>query len=70
MIKLTLQDALFEVDLNTLSLHPVFWPQSGTRIPVLRGTWFMGGNTQPCTWELARELEKAYQCASRHHHKC
>jgi len=55
------QDALFEVDLQTLSLHPVFWPQSGPRIPVIRGTWFMSDETKPCTWDLAAEIEKGYQ---------
>lgn len=48
------------MDLNTLSLHPVFWPQSGPRVPVMRGTWFMGDEAHPCTWDLALELEKAF----------
>ena len=56
-----LQDSLFEVSLDTLSVHPVFWPQSGPRLAVLRGTWFMEEETRPCTWDLAQELEKAYQ---------
>ncbi|KLT41457.1 hypothetical protein CC85DRAFT_247655 [Cutaneotrichosporon oleaginosum] len=55
------QDSLFEVDLDTLSLHPVFWPQSGPRVPVLRGTWYVENETRPCAWDLAAELEKAYQ---------
>ncbi|BEI91743.1 uncharacterized protein CcaverHIS019_0405630 [Cutaneotrichosporon cavernicola] len=55
------QDSLFEVDLDTLSLHPVFWPQSGPRVPVLRGTWYVENEKRPCSWDLAIELEKAYQ---------
>lgn len=55
------------MDLNTLSLHPVFWPQNGDRIPVLRATWFMGDSSKPCNWELARELEKAYRSVSYMH---
>lgn len=58
--KLT-QDSLFEVDLPTLSLHPVFWAHTGPRISVLRGTWFVTDDTKPCSWDLADEIEKAYQ---------
>jgi len=52
---------MFEVSLSTLSLHPVFWAHSGQRVPVMRGTWFVGDETKPCSWELAEELERAYQ---------
>ncbi|GMK59318.1 hypothetical protein CspeluHIS016_0703330 [Cutaneotrichosporon spelunceum] len=55
------QDSLFEVDLDTLSLHPVFWQQSGPRVPVIRGTWYVENEKRPCSWDLAIELEKAYQ---------
>ncbi|WWC64176.1 uncharacterized protein I303_106784 [Kwoniella dejecticola CBS 10117] len=54
------QDSLFEVSIPTLSLHPVFWAHSGSRVPVLRGTWFVESETRPCSWELAEEIEKAY----------
>ncbi|WRT68907.1 uncharacterized protein IL334_005889 [Kwoniella shivajii] len=54
------QDSLFEVSLPTLSLHPVFWAHTGSRVPVLRGTWFVESETRPCSWELAEEIEKAY----------
>ncbi|WWC91359.1 uncharacterized protein L201_006302 [Kwoniella dendrophila CBS 6074] len=54
------QDSLFEVSLPTLSLHPVFWAHTGSRVPVLRGTWFVESETRPCSWELAQEIEKAY----------
>lgn len=30
-------------------------------MPVLRGTWFVSDETKPCSWELAEELERAYQ---------
>jgi hypothetical protein len=30
-------------------------------VPVLRGTWFVENETRPCSWDLAVELEKAYQ---------
>lgn len=60
-INLHLQDGLFEVSLDNLSLHPAFWAHSGPRIPVLRGTWFAGDEQHPCDWELADELERAYQ---------
>ncbi|ORX38900.1 DDHD domain-domain-containing protein [Kockovaella imperatae] len=55
------QDSLFEVSLSTLSLHPVFWAHSGPRVPVIRGSWFITDETKPCSWELAEEIEKAYQ---------
>jgi hypothetical protein len=55
------QDGLFEVDLETMALFPVFWAHTGPRIPVIRGTWFLGDETKPCSWELAEELEKGYQ---------
>ncbi|WOO83447.1 putative phospholipasec [Vanrija pseudolonga] len=55
------QDSLFEVSLSTLSLHPVYWRQYGPRIPVIRGTWFVGDGARPCTWDLAAELEKGFQ---------
>ncbi|WVW79053.1 hypothetical protein I302_101016 [Kwoniella bestiolae CBS 10118] len=54
------QDSLFEVSLPTLSLHPVFWAHTGSRVPVLRGTWFVENETRPCSWELAEEIERAY----------
>ncbi|KAL7421212.1 hypothetical protein Q5752_004097 [Cryptotrichosporon argae] len=58
------QDSLFEVDLDTLSLHPVFWAHTGPRVPVLRGTWFVTDETRPCTWELAMEIERGYSANS------
>lgn len=51
---------MFEVDLPTLSLHPVFWAHTGSRVAVIKGSWFIGDETRPCAWELAQELEKAY----------
>ncbi|WVR09185.1 hypothetical protein IAU60_006247 [Kwoniella sp. DSM 27419] len=53
-------DSLFEVSLPTLSLHPVFWAHTGSRVPVLKGTWFVESETRPCSWELAEEIEKAF----------
>lgn len=26
----------------------------------MRATWFVGDETRPCSWDLARELEKGY----------
>lgn len=28
---------------------------------MIRGTWFVGDETKPCGWDLAEELEKAFQ---------
>lgn len=58
------QDGLFEVDLTTMSLFPVFWAHTGSRVPVIRATWFLEDETKPCSWELAEELEKGYQWVS------
>ena len=55
------QDSLFEVSFPTLSLHPVFWPHRGPRVPVIRGTWFVGDESKPINWEIAEKLEQAYQ---------
>ncbi|WVO15288.1 hypothetical protein L204_102944 [Cryptococcus depauperatus] len=55
------QDFLFEVWLPTLSLRPVFWVHTGPRVAVVRGTWFVQDPTQPCSWQLAEELERAYR---------
>ena len=61
LVDLTIsQDSLFEVSLPTLSLHPVFWAYTGPRVSVIRGTWFVGDETRPCSWELGDELERAY----------
>ncbi|KAK4686894.1 hypothetical protein P7C73_g3228, partial [Tremellales sp. Uapishka_1] len=55
------QDSLFEVSLPTLSLHPVFWAHTGSRVPVLRGMWFVSDETRPCGWELGEEIERGYR---------
>ncbi|RXK37136.1 hypothetical protein M231_05587 [Tremella mesenterica] len=54
------QDSLFEVDLKTLSLHPVFWAHTGPRVSVMRGTWFVTDETRPCSWDLGEEIERGY----------
>ncbi len=58
------QDGLFEVDLASMSLNPVFWAHTGARVPVIRATWFVGDVTHPAEWELAEELEKGYRYAA------
>jgi hypothetical protein len=57
----SLQDSLFEVSLQTLSLHPTFWTHTGPRVSVIRGAWFLTDETKPCSWELAEEIERGYR---------
>jgi hypothetical protein len=32
----------------------------------MRGTWFVGDMTKPCSWDLAEEIEKAYKWVKQH----
>jgi hypothetical protein len=53
------EDRLFEVDLRTFKLWPVFWKGKGCE--VLRGSWFFDSSKiSPCNDEVARELEDLY----------
>jgi hypothetical protein len=53
------EDRLFEVDLRTFKLWPVFWKGKGSE--VLRGSWFFDSSKiSPCIKEVAKELEDLY----------
>ncbi|KAL9933171.1 hypothetical protein V8E36_007889 [Tilletia maclaganii] len=55
------QDHLYEVDLRSQKLYPVFWKQ-GTGSKVMRGTWFTESSSlSPLDTQLADELESYYQ---------
>lgn len=56
-----LEDRLFEVDLESRSLLPVYW--EGPIFEVRRGTWFVtdvSSKQTPCPERLAEELETLY----------
>lgn len=53
------EDRLFEVDLRTLKLWPVFWKGKGSE--VMRGSWFFdSAKISPCDDKVAQELESLY----------
>lgn len=53
------EDRLFEVDLRTKKLWPVFWRGKGCNM--LRGSWFFDASKlSPCNNEVAKELEALY----------
>ncbi|KAG8888357.1 hypothetical protein FRB98_007932 [Tulasnella sp. 332] len=52
-------DKLFEVDVRSMQLRPVFW-KTTVKIPVMRGQW-MHDETRPVEQPLAELLERAYQ---------
>ncbi|CAD6941352.1 unnamed protein product [Tilletia controversa] len=55
------EDHLYEVDLRSQKLYPVFWKQ-GKASRVMRGTWFQeSSKLSPLSTELAEELENYYQ---------
>ncbi|CAO1616816.1 unnamed protein product [Parajaminaea phylloscopi] len=60
-----LEDRLFDVDLDTLHLYPVFF--KGVLLPVVRATWFywseMRDEYSPIEWDsdLAKDLEDVWQ---------
>ncbi|KAE8233851.1 hypothetical protein CF326_g1114 [Tilletia indica] len=55
------EDHLYEVDLRTRKLYPVFWKQ-GSAHRVMRGTWFTESSSlSPIATDLAEELENYYQ---------
>ncbi|KAK0562158.1 hypothetical protein OC861_005461 [Tilletia horrida] len=54
------EDHLYEVDLRTHKLFPVFWKQEKGST-VMRGTWFTeSNNLSPIATDLAEELEEYY----------
>ncbi|KAK0547250.1 hypothetical protein OC844_007170 [Tilletia horrida] len=54
------EDHLYEVDLRTQKLYPVFWKQ-GKGSKVMRATWFTESSSlSPIAGELAEELEGYY----------
>ncbi|KAG9003236.1 hypothetical protein FRB93_011149 [Tulasnella sp. JGI-2019a] len=52
-------DKLFEVDVRSMQLKPVFWKTTG-KIPVMRAQW-MHDETRPVEQPLGELLERAYQ---------
>lgn len=53
------RDKLFEVDVVSMKLSPVFW-KSTVKIPVIRGQW-MYDESRPVESPLAERLERAYR---------
>ncbi|KZT60687.1 hypothetical protein CALCODRAFT_492247 [Calocera cornea HHB12733] len=54
------RDGLFEVDVMSMTLYPVFWKLSTPPIPVRRAAW-MYNIHMPCEYALSENLEEAYQ---------
>ena len=56
-------DNLFEVDVRTKEIYPVYW--EGPTFEIRRSTWFSltgtGGAYQPCDDNLTRQLEDGYR---------
>lgn len=53
------EDRLFEVDLRTKKLWPVFWKGKG--YDVFRATWFFDSSkSSPCDDKVAQEIENLY----------
>ncbi|EJD50770.1 hypothetical protein AURDEDRAFT_182151 [Auricularia subglabra TFB-10046 SS5] len=55
-----MRDRLFEVDVRTMQLKPVYWKLTGNPIPVMRAHW-MFDETRPVPKALNDQLEKAYR---------
>ncbi|SPO25159.1 related to phosphatidic acid-preferring phospholipase A1 [Ustilago trichophora] len=62
-----MEDNLFDVDLESMTLYPVFW--KGVLLKVVRATWFYSsltdGSYAPISWDdpLSRDLDHAYSQA-------
>ena len=62
-----MEDNLFDVDLESMTLYPVFW--KGVLLKVVRATWFYSsltdGSYAPISWDdpLSRDLDRAYSQA-------
>uniref|UniRef100_V5E6A0 DDHD domain-containing protein n=2 Tax=Kalmanozyma brasiliensis (strain GHG001) TaxID=1365824 RepID=V5E6A0_KALBG len=62
-----MEDNLFDVDLESMTLYPVFW--KGVLLKVVRATWFYSsltdGSYAPISWEdpLSQDLDHAYEQA-------
>ncbi|CBQ70982.1 related to phosphatidic acid-preferring phospholipase A1 [Sporisorium reilianum SRZ2] len=58
------EDNLFDVDLESMTLYPVFW--KGVLLKVVRATWFYSsltdGSYAPISWDdpLSQDLDRAY----------
>ncbi|TKY87747.1 hypothetical protein EX895_003328 [Sporisorium graminicola] len=59
-----MEDNLFDVDLESMTLYPVFW--KGVLLKVVRATWFYSsltdGSYAPISWDdsLSHDLDNAY----------
>lgn len=62
-----MEDNLFDVDLECMTLYPVFW--KGVLLKVVRATWFYSsltdGSYAPISWDdpLSQDLDSAYSQA-------
>ena len=62
-----MEDSLFDVDLESMTLYPVFW--KGVLLKVVRATWFYSsltdGSYVPISWDdpLSQDLDRAYDQA-------
>ncbi len=62
-----MEDNLFDVDLESMALYPVFW--KGVLLKVVRATWFYSsltdGSYAPISWDdpLSHDLDEAYSQA-------
>ncbi|KIM30120.1 hypothetical protein M408DRAFT_328513 [Serendipita vermifera MAFF 305830] len=54
------KERLFEVDVKTMTMYPVFWKLTGPPIMVRRVLWMYDSN-RPVDEPLAQQLEDAYQ---------
>ncbi|KIJ54720.1 hypothetical protein M422DRAFT_41955 [Sphaerobolus stellatus SS14] len=54
------EDRLFEVDVRTMELKPIYWQANGPTIKVKRATW-MYDETRPVPKRLADQLDIAYK---------
>ncbi|THH10470.1 hypothetical protein EW145_g1291 [Phellinidium pouzarii] len=53
------KDKLFEVDVRSMRLRPIYWEMNAPPVKVLRGTWFYD-NCRPVSRVLSNQLEELY----------
>ncbi|KAI5122806.1 hypothetical protein M0805_000148 [Coniferiporia weirii] len=53
------KDRLFEVDVRSMQLRPIYWKLTGSLIKIIRGTWFYDDHC-PVSRKLSEKLEELY----------
>ncbi|KAL5520107.1 hypothetical protein ACEPAG_1767 [Sanghuangporus baumii] len=53
------EDKLFEVDVRSMRLRPIYWKMNAAPIKVIRGCWFYD-DRHPVERDLAKQLEELY----------